>query len=280
MLYTIKNDYLTVSVDSFGAQMCSVKSADGYEYMWQGEKYWEDHCPVLFPTCGNLPGRKYFVGDKEYKLPIHGIVMYREAELAEASDTRLVFRFTSCEETLANYPFRFELYVVFEISGNTLTTKIIPKNIGDRVMPYMVGWHPGFNLWGDGDIGEFRVDFGKCDALPWYPIEPGHPISKLSRPHELTDDSYYLCEEEIYYNDTMIFTDYVLESFDYIKPLAEHGASAFYIDGSFLTQEHLISALRLYRAILLDQTAPGEKEAWRTAHPECTEGYYGQKTIL
>ncbi len=208
MLYTIKNEYLMVSVDSFGAQLCSVKSSDGYEYMWQGEKYWEDHCPVLFPTCGNLPGKKYFVGEKEYTLPIHGIVMYKEAELVEKSESKLVFRFTSSDETLANYPFCFELCVVFEISDKTLTTKIIPKNTGYKAMPYMVGWHPGFNLWGDDAIGDFRVDFGKCDELPWYPILPGHPISKDSEPHKMKDNSYYLDEEEIYYNDTMIFTDY------------------------------------------------------------------------
>ena len=199
MLYTIKNDYLTVTVNSFGAQLCSVKSADGYEYMWQGEKYWEDHCPVLFPTCGNLPCKKYYYKGKEYKLPIHGIVMYRGSELIEATGAKLVFRFASNDETLANYPFCFELFVEFEISDKTLTAKI---------MPYMVGWHPGFNLWGEDAIGDFRVDFGKCDELPWYPIVPGHPISKDPTPHKMTANSYYLNEEEIYYNDTMIFTDY------------------------------------------------------------------------
>ena len=208
MLYTIKNEFLTVTVDSFGAQMISAKSADGYEYIWQGEKYWDDHAPVLFPSCGNLPGGKYTYRGKEYKLPIHGLVMYREAHLVEKSDTKLVFKFVSDAETFEAYPFCFELNVVFEISGKTLTTKIIPTNKDEKVMPYMVGWHPGFNLWGDGAIGDFRVDFGYGNELPWYPIIPNHPISKDSKPHALRDGSYYLDEEEIYYNDTMIFTNY------------------------------------------------------------------------
>ena len=103
------------------------------------------------------------------------------------------------------------------------------------------------------------------------------PDEALFLREETRNDRYPIKETA---HGTMIFTDYVLESFDYIKPLAEPGASAFYLDGSFLTEEHLISALRLYRAILHDQSTPDEKEAWRTAHPECTEGYYGQKTIL
>ena len=133
MLYTIENDFLTITVDSFGAQIHSVKSADGYEYMWQGEKYWEDHAPVLFPTCGNLPGLKYTYRGNEYKLPIHGLVMYRESELVEKTDTRLKFKFVSDDETFAGFPFCFELNVVFEISGKTLTTKIIPKNTDEKV---------------------------------------------------------------------------------------------------------------------------------------------------
>lgn len=103
------------------------------------------------------------------------------------------------------------------------------------------------------------------------------PDEPLYLREETRNDRYPIRETA---HGTMIFTDYVLESFDYIKPLAEHGASAFYLDGSFLTEEHLISALRLYRSVLHDEDAPGQTDAWRTAHPECTEGYYGQETIL
>ena len=103
------------------------------------------------------------------------------------------------------------------------------------------------------------------------------PDEPLYLREETRNDRYPIRETA---HGTMIFTDYVLESFDYIKPLAEHGASAFYLDGSFLTEEHLISALRLYRTVLHDEDAPGQTDAWRTAHPECTEGYYGQETIL
>ncbi len=94
---------------------------------------------------------------------------------------------------------------------------------------------------------------------------------------ETRSDYYPLKETE---HGTMIFTDYVLESFDYIRGLKEHGAASFYIDGSFLKTEHISEALRLYRAVLEQRELPGETEEWRARHPECTEGYYGQETIL
>ena len=94
---------------------------------------------------------------------------------------------------------------------------------------------------------------------------------------ETRKDYYPLKETE---HCTMIFTDYVLESFDYIRGLKEHGAASFYIDGSFLKTEDLSEALRLYRSVLEHRELPEEIAAWRESHPECTEGYYGQATIL
>ena len=135
MFYTIKNEYLEVSVNSFGAELSSVKAKDGYEYMWQGGEWWPDRCPVLFPTCGNLPGRKYYYDGKEYKLPIHGIAMYREFTLVEKEETRLLFSQKSDAETLKSYPFEFELQVEFTLDENSLITRLIPINTGTGIMP-------------------------------------------------------------------------------------------------------------------------------------------------
>ena len=37
MLYTLKNEYLTVTVSDRGAELQSVRRADGREYLWQGD---------------------------------------------------------------------------------------------------------------------------------------------------------------------------------------------------------------------------------------------------
>ncbi len=208
MLYTIKSDKLSVTVDTFGAQVMSIKSADGFEYLWQGGEWWPDRCPVLFPTCGNCPTRKYTYRGKEYKLPIHGIAMYREFTLEQKSDTRLVFVLRSDNDTLAQYPFDFEFCVEVYVDGNELFVNLLPTNTGDKTLPYMAGWHPGFNLRGDYAIGEYAVDFGTYESLDWYPIPPGGPVAFASKPHALDGGKYYLNEEEIYYNDTMIFENY------------------------------------------------------------------------
>ena len=54
MRYILENDTLRVEIESFGAEIKSVKrKADGREYMWCGDpKYWGRTSPVLFPFVG------------------------------------------------------------------------------------------------------------------------------------------------------------------------------------------------------------------------------------
>ena len=73
MLYTISNNRITVQIDSWGAQIMSLKTADQVEYLWQGdEAYWRNRAPVLFPFVGRLAGGKYLHNGTQYHVGLHG----------------------------------------------------------------------------------------------------------------------------------------------------------------------------------------------------------------
>ena len=72
MIHTIQNQHLSVSIDSYGAQLMSIRSGST-EYLWQGDPtYWKDRAPVLFPICGRLYGGKYTYRGVDYQMNIHG----------------------------------------------------------------------------------------------------------------------------------------------------------------------------------------------------------------
>lgn len=54
MIHTIENDYLRVSVDDHGAELCSIfDKVHNREVIWQADPaYWKRHAPVLFPNVG------------------------------------------------------------------------------------------------------------------------------------------------------------------------------------------------------------------------------------
>ena len=58
--YQIKNEELTLEIDSLGAEMKSLKyNASGQEYLWQADPaYWGRTSPVLFPLVGNYRENK------------------------------------------------------------------------------------------------------------------------------------------------------------------------------------------------------------------------------
>ena len=58
MLYTIHNDCLTAAVDDLGAQLWSIRSADGAEYLWQGDPtYWSDRALTILTWVRLSPRR-------------------------------------------------------------------------------------------------------------------------------------------------------------------------------------------------------------------------------
>ena len=82
MDYTLENEYLKVTVTTFGAQVKSVKrKCDGVEHMWQADKaVWGYHAPVLFPHCGKVVDGVIEAKGKQYKSAQHGFAQLLEQE--------------------------------------------------------------------------------------------------------------------------------------------------------------------------------------------------------
>ena len=206
MIYELNNGKLKIKVNTVGAELISAVSR-GAEYIWDGDKkWWDDKAPVLFPICGRLPEKKYSYGGKVYDMDIHGFGWKSEFSVKEASAEKLVLELTENEETLKQYPFAFRFTADFSITDDTLTLNFTVENRDGKVMPYMVGWHPGFNLFGNGEISSFSLKFNGGDILKHHPILPGCFVAPVGEDYAAKNSTYVLNEEEIYSQDTMIFT--------------------------------------------------------------------------
>lgn len=207
---TIKNEKYSITVSSLGAQLISVRSPDGYEYIWQNEdgKFWDDHAPLLFPVCGQLKEKKYTFGGVEYGMKGHGFLREMDFAVASNEGSHITMAFSSNAETRKIYPFSFNAVANYELRGDAVIFTFTLTNTGDCDMPYMFGWHPGFNLpTGEGlDINDYKLSFDGKDELTWHPLQNGPFVRPVSEKYALTDGAYKFSEDEIYANDTMIFT--------------------------------------------------------------------------
>ena len=80
-MITLKNEFLTVQIDPLGAELQSLKGADGTEYLWQGDPtYWKSRATNLFPVVGRLQGQTYLVGGQPYEIGLHGFLRHAQTE--------------------------------------------------------------------------------------------------------------------------------------------------------------------------------------------------------
>ena len=147
MLYQLKNEKLTITIEDLGAQLRSIKSADGAEYLWQGdEKIWADQAPNLFPHIARLTTGRYTLEGKTYEMKSHGFAKDTVMKAEQESDTHITFRITDTAVTLAQYPYHFAFGVDYRLSGSKLLITYIVENKDDKAMFFGVGGHPGFNV--------------------------------------------------------------------------------------------------------------------------------------
>ena len=170
MRYILENEKLRVEIDSFGAEIKSVISkADQREYMWCGDKkYWTRTSPVLFPFVGSLKNKEYVAKGKTYPMGQHGFARDMEHELLRQSDDTIWFSLKSNEETLAKYPYAFQLRIGYQLTEQCVKVLWEVENTGNEILPFSIGAHPAFNC----PMGEqeskagYRISFGRFAEQP------------------------------------------------------------------------------------------------------------------
>lgn len=161
---SISNDLLTIGVKTKGAELCSLKDANGTEYLWQADpSVWARHAPVLFPIVGKLRDNRYELNGKTQELSPHGFARDMDFSLLEQTADSLTCRLVPDAETRKHYPFEFTLDIIYRLNGNSLEIGYEVQNNGAVIMPFSIGAHPAFNL--PGPIEDCFLEFNKTETL-------------------------------------------------------------------------------------------------------------------
>jgi len=144
-IHVLRSDGITAAVKAFGAELCSVKNADGFELLWQAGPQWPRHSPTLFPIVGRLKDDELRHEGKTYPMKQHGFARDLRFDWAsrDASSCSLVL--ADNDETRKRYPFAFRLVVTFAADGADLGVTFEVTNTGGGMMPASIGAHPAFN---------------------------------------------------------------------------------------------------------------------------------------
>ena len=138
--------------------------SDGKEYIHQkGNPGWRKSDDEMFPVIGPTDKNNFLVHTKtgDGVQDQHGLLRELEYQQVQVSNKKSIYKKSyqagslvknskfpgkSSEEFL-HWPFDFEFYKSFTLSGNQLQIKF--TIFSDPGMPFMLGYHPAFLLGGD-----------------------------------------------------------------------------------------------------------------------------------
>ena len=141
MIHTIENDYLRVSVDDHGAELCSIfDKVHNREVIWQADPaYWKRHAPVLFPNVGRHFEDHYRINGVEYPSSQHGFARDSEFTCVDMTADSITHRLKSSDATRENYPYDFELKIKHVLEKNQVSVCWEVISLNDETMYFTIG---------------------------------------------------------------------------------------------------------------------------------------------
>ncbi len=226
---TIRSTGLSASIDPLGAQLSDLRDAAGRELQWQGDPaVWAGRAPILFPIIGMLADGRYRTDGRSFALSRHGFARGMRFTVAEAGPASATFRLRADAQTLALYPFQFELDVNFSVEDASLAVTGWIRNRGECVLPASLGYHPAF-AW--------PLPYGEDRAAHFIEFEDDEPapIRRLDDKGLLLPQGFatpvanrrMTLRDELFSADALIFDQIVSRSVTYGSEVGPRIAVSF-----------------------------------------------------
>ena len=173
--FTIRSDRISATIKSGGAELCSLKTADGLELLWQAGQQWPRHAPLLFPIVGRLRNDELHHRGKAYPMTQHGFARDHRFICLQHELAFCQFVLYDDAETLSRYPFPFRLEITYTAKGADLEVGLQITNTSDENMPASIGAHPAFNwpLLPELAKEDYRLTFSDNEIEPVRRLKDG-----------------------------------------------------------------------------------------------------------
>lgn len=211
MLTTIQNACLSVSADTHGAELQAITTADGTDYLWNGDSaYWSYHAPTLFPIVGALRDGGASSAGGDIRLPRHGFCRTADFLLLSVNDTAVTYQLIADERTRVGYPYDFALCVTHSLSGMSVTTRYTVRNTGDKPLPFCIGGHPAFRvpLAAGERFEDYRVIFEQPETVDCTRLDENSGLVRSTdRRRFLSGGPDFRLSRALFRDDALLFDD-------------------------------------------------------------------------
>lgn len=172
-LVEIKSTHFTAKISTLGAELKSVKSHTGTEFMWQADAdIWPRTAPVLFPIVGKVKNDLVRVNGTTYGISQHGFARDKNFSIIDQSEHHVKMQLLYDDDSLKKYPFDFKLTLSYSWVNEELVCGYLIENVGAVDMPFSIGAHPGFVI-PEGHFEGYEIRFEKEETAVRYLLDNG-----------------------------------------------------------------------------------------------------------
>lgn len=173
--HILEGSGIAATIKAFGAELCSLRNAEGKELLWQAGEVWPRHSPLLFPIVGRLKNDELHHRGRTYPMTQHGVARDHRFEWLDRQKDSCKLVLTDNAATRARYPFAFRLEVTCTVQDADLDIAIVVTNTGNEVLPASIGGHPAFNwpLLPGLDKQDYALTFSDEETAPIRRLDGG-----------------------------------------------------------------------------------------------------------
>lgn len=204
--HTLKSSRISAIIKADGAELCSLRNAEGKELLWQAGEAWPRHSPLLFPIIGRLKNDELHHRGKTYPMTQHGVARDHRFEWLGRQPDACALVLTDNPATRSRYPFAFRLGVTYAVKDADLDVTLAVTNTGNEVLPASIGGHPAFNwpLLPGLDKQNYALTFSDDETAPIRRLKDGLVRAK---PEPTPIDGKLLPLSERLFDDDAIILD-------------------------------------------------------------------------
>lgn len=261
MHHTIHNAFLTVTVAEHGAEMQTIRSADGTEYLWQGDPtYWADRAPNIFPYVARLTQGSYYLDGKLHSMNIHGIAPYADFHVLSKSDHAITLELTDSTLTRTQYPRHFSFQIAYALTGGTLSITFRVENRDEKTLYFGMGGHPGFRvpLEAGFTFEDYRLRFSAPCQPRRVEFTQDCYLTGQTEPFPLAEERFLPLRHDLFDRDAIVLTDMCREV-TLESPVGHRGITVSFPDMAYLGIWHMPHTDAPYVCIEPWSSLPSEK---------------------
>jgi galactose mutarotase-like enzyme len=173
--HTLRSDRINATVLAHGAELCSLKTADGLELLWQAGPQWPRHSPLLFPIIGEVRNEQIRVRGKVYPMLRHGVARDHDFTFTDRSPQSCRLLQADTAETRTRFPFAYRLVLSYVLREADLEVTMAIANPNDEILPCSIGGHPALHwpLLPGVPKESYRLTFSHDEPAPIRRLKDG-----------------------------------------------------------------------------------------------------------